>query len=213
MMATTHALFGVLLATAAARIAPELAPVALVAAVAGSAFPDLDLYAGHRRTLHYPVYYAVLAVLALALAVALPGGATVALALFLVGAAAHSLMDALGGGLELRPWRATSERAVYSHYHGRWIRPRRWVRYDGAPEDLLVGAVLAVPPFLTFDAPVQAFVAAILLVSAGYALLRKQLASLAETLATALPSDLHPYLPERFRAGGESVSPHGQTSD
>jgi hypothetical protein len=213
MMATTHVLFGVLLATAAARVAPELAPVALVAAVAGSVFPDLDLYAGHRWTLHYPVYYSVLAVPALALAVALPGGTTVALALFLVGAAAHSLMDAFGGGLELRPWRATSERAVYSHYHGRWIRPRRWVRYDGAPEDLLVGAVLAVPAFATFDAPVQAFVAAVLLVSAGYALLRKRVASLAERLASAVPSDLHPYLPERFQVGGESVSAHGQTSD
>ena len=213
MMATTHVLFGVLLATAAARVAPEFAPVALVAAVAGSAFPDLDLYAGHRRTLHYPVYYAVLAVPALALAVGLPGETTVALALFLVGAAAHSLSDALGGGLELRPWRATSERAVYSHYHGRWIRPRRWVRYDGAPEDLLAGAALAVPPLLTFDAPVQAFVAGVLLVSAGYALLRKRVASLAERLAAALPSDLYPYLPERFRAPSDGSVARTRSGD
>jgi hypothetical protein len=213
MMATTHALFGVLLATATARVAPEFAPVALAGAVAGSAFPDLDLYAGHRRTLHFPVYYAVLAVPALALAVALPGTGTVALALFFVGAAAHSLMDALGGGLELRPWRATSERAVYSHYHARWIRPRRWVRYDGAPEDLLVGAVLAAPAFATFDAPVQTFVAAVLAVSVGYALLRKRVASITESLASAVPSDLRPYLPERFRVGGESVSARGQTRD
>ena len=220
MMATTHALFGVALAAATVRVAPdvglvtpELVPVALVAAVAGSVFPDLDLYAGHRRTLHYPVYYAVLAVPATALAVALPGAWTLALALFVVGAAAHSLMDAFGGGLELKPWQATSERAVYDHYRGRWIRPRRWVRYDGAPEDVLVAAALAAPAFVTFDAPVQTFVAAVLLVSAGYALLRKRLASLAERFASAVPADLHPYLPERFRVAGESPPVRSEPGD
>jgi hypothetical protein len=220
MMATTHALFGVALAAAAVRVVPELglatagfATVALVAAVAGSVFPDLDLYAGHRRTLHYPVYYAALAVPAVALAVGLPGAWTLALALFVLGAAAHSLMDALGGGLELKPWRETSERAVYDHYRGRWIRPRRWIRYDGAPEDVLVAAALAVPALVTFDGPVQTFVVAVLLVSAGYALLRKQLAALAERLASAVPADLHSYLPERFRVAGESPPARSEPGD
>src|SRR6056297_545185 len=57
--------------------------------------------------------------------------------------ALHAASDALGGGLELKPWRATSERAVYDHFRGRWIRPRRWVRYDGAPEDLAFAGILA----------------------------------------------------------------------
>lgn len=213
MMATTHALFGVALASVAARVAPEFAPVALVAAVAGSVFPDLDLYAGHRRTLHFPVYYAVIAVPALALAVALPASGTVALALFVLGAAVHSLTDVLGGGLELKPWQATSERAVYDHYRGRWLRPRRWVRYDGAPEDFLVAAVLAVPPLATFDGAIRAFVVAVLLVSGGYALLRKPLATLAETLAMAVPPGLRPHLPQRFRDASDGTLPGGEPGD
>jgi hypothetical protein len=205
MMATTHALFGVVLATATAAVAPEFAPVAFVAGVVGSVFPDLDLYAGHRRTLHYPVYYAAAAVPAVALAVAAPVAETVALALFLAGAAAHSLMDVFGGGLELRPWEAESERAVYDHFNGRWVAPRRWIRYDGAPEDLLVAGVFAAPALAAWSGTPRTFVAAVLAVSATYALARKPLAMLAELLVPRVPPTLRSRLPERFRAaGGES---------
>jgi hypothetical protein len=198
MMATTHALFGTALAVAVARVAPEYAAVALVAGVAGSVFPDLDLYAGHRRTLHYPVYYALLAVPAMGVALAATTPATVALGVFLAGAAAHSLMDVFGGGLELRPWRATSERAVYDHFRGRWVPPRRWVRYDGAPEDVLVAGAFATPALAVYEGPVEAFVLAVLGVSAGYALLRKPLAALAERLASQVPPAVRSRLPERF---------------
>ncbi|WP_137286260.1 metal-dependent hydrolase [Halorussus salinisoli] len=212
MMATTHALFGVVLASAAMGVAPEFAPVALVAGVVGSVFPDLDLYAGHRRTLHYPVYYAVAALPAIGLAVVAPGVATVALAVFLAGAAAHSLMDVFGGGLELKPWQAQSERAVYDHYRGRWVAPRRWIRYDGAPEDLLVAVVFGAPAFVAFDGPVRTFVGAVLLVSAGYAIARKHLAALVERLVPLAPSAVHPHLPERFRDGSDPT-PRVETGD
>ncbi|NEU57995.1 metal-dependent hydrolase [Halorussus sp. MSC15.2] len=207
MMATTHALFGVVLASAAAGVAPEFAPVALATGVFGSVFPDLDLYAGHRRTLHFPVYYAVAALAAVGLAVLVPVAATVALAVFLVGAAAHSVMDAFGGGLELKPWLAESERAVYDHYRGRWVAPRRWIRYDGAPEDFLLAVVFGAPMLVAYDGPVRAFVAALLLVSAGYALARKHLASLAEHLVRYVPSGVRPHLPERFRDGSDPTPP------
>ncbi|UPV76414.1 metal-dependent hydrolase (plasmid) [Halorussus limi] len=212
MMATTHALFGVVLATATATVAPEFAPVAFVAGVVGSVFPDLDLYAGHRRTLHFPVYYAVAALPAVALAVVSPVAETVALALFLAGAAAHSLMDVFGGGLELKPWRAESDRAVYDHYRGRWVAPRRWIRYDGAPEDLLVAGFFAAPALVVWTGPPRTFVAAVLLVSAGYALARKPLAALVERLVPALPSALRSRLPERFRATADRTPP-AQTGD
>src|SRR6056297_795113 len=112
MMATTHALAGMVLASATALIAPEQTPVAVAGAAVGGAFPDLDLFGDHRRTLHYPVYYSILALAALAIAVLVPTGVTVALAAFLTSAALHSLMDAFGGGLELKPWEGTSDRAV-----------------------------------------------------------------------------------------------------
>ena len=202
MMATTHVLAAVAFATLSAFVAPEFAPVAVVAAGVGGLFPDLDIYADHRRTLHFPVYYSGSALLAGGLAVALPTTATVAAAWFLVGAALHAGMDALGGGLELRPWEATSNRAVYSHYHGRWLEPKRWVRYDGAPEDLAVAGLFAAPPLLTFDGQVPLVVGALLAVSAGYVALRKPLATLwaklAALLVPRLPDPLRTRVPERF---------------
>jgi hypothetical protein len=198
MMATTHALAGMALATATLALAPEHAPLALIAGAAGGVFPDLDLYAGHRRTLHYPLYYPLAALGALGL-VALAGGAwTVVLAAFLVAAAAHSAMDVLGSGLELRPWEATSERAVYDHFNGRWIAPRRWVRYDGSVEDLGLAAAFSVPVVSLGPAPFADGALALLAISAAYVLVRKPMAAAVERLVPRLPPRVHAYLPERF---------------
>lgn len=198
MMGTTHALAGAFLGAAIATVAPEFAVVVVAAAIAGSVAPDLDIYHGHRRTLHYPVYGWVVAAPAVALAVAVPVAGTIALATFLVAFALHAGMDAFGGGLELRPWEAGSDRAVYSHFHGRWLAPRRAIPYDGSPQDLGLAGSLAVLPAVTLPAPVPDFVIAVLGVSATYVVLRKRLASLWSTLARALPEPVAPYVPERF---------------
>jgi hypothetical protein len=165
-------------------VAPALAPAAAVGGVAGGIFPDLDLALAHRRTLHFPVYYWIPAGVAAAAAVLAPGPVTVAAAAFFVAAALHSAADALGGGLELRPWEATSDRGVYLHHRGTWLRPRRWVRYDGAPEDLALAALLSVPSILLFDGGLRALAVAGLVVSTAYTLLRKRLPE---------------WTPERFR--------------
>jgi hypothetical protein len=200
MMATTHALAGVALAGAVTVLAPELGPVPVAAAALGGLFPDFDMYAGHRRTLHFPVYYALAAVPAVVAAVLVPGPLAAAVALFLAAAALHSASDALGGGLELRPWEATSDRAVYSHYHGRWLPPRRLVRYDGAPEDLALAVGLAVPTLAVFgtDGPVATGVLLAVGVSAAYALLRKPMVAVAERVVAALPPGVRARLPARF---------------
>lgn len=198
MMATTHVLAGIALASVALYTTPELAPVAVAAAALGGLVPDLDLYAGHRKTLHYPVYLPALAVLAVGVAALAPTAVTIAAGYFLVAAAAHSAMDAFGGGLELRPWRGVSDRAVYDHFNGRWIRPQRWIRYDGAPEDLLLAGVLALPGLLLFEPPVPALVGAILAVSAVYTLLRRPLVGVAEWCVDQLPDTLLARIPERF---------------
>ncbi|MFC3477444.1 metal-dependent hydrolase [Halobacterium litoreum] len=205
MMATTHALAGLALAALVAPVAPEHAPTIAAAGLAGGVFPDLDLYAGHRRTLHFPVYYGVAAALAAALAVVSPSALTVGAAVFLAAAALHAAGDALGGGLELEPWRATSERAVYSHFHGRWIRPRRLVRYDGAPEDVAVAAVLGVPAALALGPPTHRVVAAALAVSAGYAAVRKYLPTVATRLVAVVPEGVRRRVPDRFSNAGEQV--------
>ncbi|NHN61176.1 metal-dependent hydrolase [Halorussus sp. JP-T4] len=188
-MATTHALFGMALGAVALVVAPEYATVAVAAGGIGGLFPDLDLAGDHRKDLHFPVCYSLAAVAALALAAVAPTAVTVAVAVFLASAALHSAGDALGGGLELRPWEATSEEAVYDHFNGRWIAPRRWIRYDGAPEDLLAAAAFAAPGVL-YAEPLQQAVLALLGVSTVYALLRKRLVDAGERLADRLPPGL-----------------------
>ncbi|AGB33304.1 hypothetical protein Natpe_3534 [Natrinema pellirubrum DSM 15624] len=198
MMATTHALLGLALALPLLAVAPDLAPAAFLAGLVGGVAPDLDLYTGHRKTLHYPVYGSIATVPAVVLAALVPTPVTVAIAVGLAAAALHAVADAAGSGLELRPWQGTSERAVYSHYHGRWVRPRRWVRYDGAPEDLFVAGIVAVPLVMLGDGPVTALAAGLVAVSAVYVLLRKPLATVAERLVPLLPAAVRPYVPARY---------------
>jgi hypothetical protein len=198
MMATTHALVGMALFSAVGLVAPEHLPAAVAGAAAGGFFPDLDLLGNHRRTLHFPVAYAAGGVALGVVALAVPTTATVALAAFVASAAIHSAMDALGGGLEVKPWQATSDRAVYSHYHDRWISPRRWIRYDGAPEDVALAGVLAGALVLTFAGPIQTAALAFLAISVVYGLCRKPLVVAGEYLVDRLPADVLDRIPFQF---------------
>jgi hypothetical protein len=142
--------------------------------------------------------------LAVALAVVAlsPTPLAVAAVLFLLGAAVHSVMDAFGGGLELRPWEGTSDRAVYDHLNGRWLPPKRWVPYDGAPEDLLLAGVLSAPAFLVFGGEplVRGGLLGVLVVSVTWVALRRRVAAVSERLVAVVPEPLRAYVPERFLA-------------
>lgn len=203
MMLPTHALTGMALALPVVYAFPEVGGIALVAGFVGGAFPDLDLYVGHRRTLHFPVYYSVLGVAAVPLAMLNPTALTVVTTVFLLGAAVHSAADSLGGGLELRPWEGTSDRAVYDHFRNRWIPPRRWVRYDGAPEDLLLALAIATPLLLLLDGPVTGIVLSSVAIAVGYALVRRRLPTVADlvvagVLVPKVPEKALAYVPRRY---------------
>ena len=204
MMATTHGLAGLLVGTVFAAVAPGETSLLLAAGLAGGLAPDLDLYWGHRRTLHFPVYGTVAALAAVGAALVAPTPGSLAVASFLLAAALHAASDVLGGGLELRPWEAGSQRAVYSHYHDRWLAPRRLVPYDGSPHDLALVFALGVPGLAVTSGLLQVAVGVTLVVSATYTLLRKRLATLAAVVAGVLPEQVLPYVPERYRAGGNS---------
>jgi len=196
MMLTTHVLVGLALATPVLALAPEFGTAALVGGALGGGFPDADMYTAHRRTLHFPVYFAALSVPAVTLAAVVTTPTTVGLALAVVAAAVHCCMDALGGGLELRPWKGTSERAVYDHYRGRWLRPRRWIRYDGAPEDFVLGLGIGVPLWVLLEGRFEPFVLVLLAISALYAAVRRRLPDLAPVVADVAPDALAPYIPD-----------------
>lgn len=201
MMLPTHILMGMLLALPVAVLAPETAGWALLAGGIGGLVPDLDMYVGHRKTLHFPILYPVLAGGATLLAVAVPSVPTVALAIAALAAAVHCIADVFGGGLELRPWEATSDRAVYDHVRGTWIAPRRWIPYDGAPADLVLSVVVAVPLLATLDGYVTWTIGAVLAVATVYAALRRVLPVMAVRLVGHLPATLRMRLPARYLAG------------
>ena len=198
-MLPTHAVVGLAVTAPLLVVAPDAATAAMAGALLGSVFPDLDLYSGHRRSLHFPTGYTLFAVPAIAVAFLVQTSLTTALAAFAVGAALHCRMDRYGGGLELRPWEGNSERAVYDHVHGAWRRPKRWIRYDGAPEDTALLGVLGVPLAATLAPPFRWVVVAALVVGITYGLLRRRLASLAPVVFGTVPDVLASYVPERYR--------------
>ena len=205
MMATTHVLVGLAVGAASLLVAPEAAPLALLAGALGGLVPDLDLYAGHRKTLHYPAYGPLAALVAVGPALVLADPLVVAAAAFLAAAGLHAAMDEFGGGLELRPWLGTSDRAVFDHRAGAWRAPRRWVRYDGAPEDLALAGVVGLPLVAVLDGPWPAVVLGLLALSAGYGALRKPMVRAAERLVAVLPARVVPYVPHRFLVDLEPV--------
>ncbi|WP_247000360.1 metal-dependent hydrolase [Halosolutus gelatinilyticus] len=189
-MTTTHALMGVAVAAVALPGVGEPAPVAAVLAAAflGGVAPDLDLVATHRKTLHFP---ALLPVATGVVGLRLHADGTVAgvvLFAFLGSAALHSVVDVLGGGVEPEPWRRTSQEAVYNHLLGRWHRPKRWVRYAGAPEDFLLTAVCGIVVVTT--ATPSAFdrlAIGLVLFSGLFALVRKRIPDLIDAASRSIP--------------------------
>lgn len=179
-MLPVHALVGLLLALPLVFVAPAFASAALWGGLLGGTFPDFDMVSAHRKTLHFPTYYSVFAVVAVAIAVVVPTPPTAAGMFFFIGAAVHSLMDIFGGGLSLRPWKATSDRAVYDHYRQSWYSPRRWVRYDGAPEGLLLAVMLAIPLLAVLENPFRWIIVAALTVAVVYTAVRRSLPTLGQ---------------------------------
>ncbi|MFC4358626.1 metal-dependent hydrolase [Halobium salinum] len=175
MMSPTHVATGLAVAAAVAAVDPALVTAAAAGGVLGGVFPDLDLFAGeHRKTLHFPVLGWIPVLVAVPLALVAPGPATVGLAVACLTAATHAASDVLGAGEELRPWERTNPNAVYCHACGRWLRARYVIRYDGAPEDLLLTVLLTAPALVVFEGPVRLVALGTIAVGVVYAAVRKR---------------------------------------
>lgn len=199
MMLTTHALAGLVVALPVVALAPDHAQTALVAGLVGGVAPDLDVVAAHRKTLHAPTYAALGAVGAVPLAILVPTTATIALVTFLTAVALHCYGDVASCGLGARPWKnPPSDRAVYDHFRGRWVPPRRWVPYDGSPADLVVAGLLAIPLVLALEGNWHDLITGLLAVSIGYTVARKRLENVARRLVRYLPPTIQRRVPDRY---------------
>lgn len=191
MMATTHALVGVLVGLALAPLAPESAVSIALAGGLGGFAPDIDAVRAHRRALHLPVLGTAVGVALGGVAVWTAAPIVVALAAFVLAAGLHAASDVLDGGLSLRPWADRPERAVYCHVQGRWWRPRRVLAYDGSPGDLALAAGLALPALaLAGSETVRGLVGLLLVVSIAYAALRKRIPDLVAAVGDKLEERL-----------------------
>jgi hypothetical protein len=130
----------------------------------------------HRRTLHAPFAYSLVALAALGLGVATGWPLAILVGVALAAAALHSAMDVLGGGKEMRPWRETDDRAVYDHLHGRWLRARR-LFYDGSAPDFAIAAAAGVVVALRTGGAWRPVVAGLLVAGLVYTLVRRRLAA------------------------------------
>jgi len=193
-MATTHAYMSTTLAVLTLPVTGQYAPsswVLTVAFVAGLV-PDLDLFATHRKTLHFPVALPTVAVACFLLSGTFGGQLLVLAAVAVAAAALHSVTDVLGGPVGYEPWDCGSGRAVYNHVRDRWHAPRRLVRYSGAPEDFVLGAAFGVPVFATpaTGAGLDAILAATLVGSGVYAATRRRFSAFARVLGPRVPSSI-----------------------
>lgn len=141
MMVFTHVLLGVALAAVISLAHPVNPTTLVLVGIVGGGFPDVDMLFIHRKTLHSPIIYSVVSGIAVVLYVFSNSPVVLFLLLGFSAAALHSVMDILGGGKEMRPWRETDDRAVYNHITKDWVRPLR-VFYDGSVPDLLLAVSL-----------------------------------------------------------------------
>lgn len=198
MMALTHGLASLTLVAFATPVLSEYAgPPILAAAFLGGVAPDLDLVAEHRKSLHFPVGYTLLVAIFTGWFAVSPSPGVLLAAVTVGAAGLHAWSDVLAGSVEPAPWNPTTEKAVYNHALGRWHRPRRLVRYSGAPEDglLAVGfaavALLAPATGPTADAALLWLTA----LSVVYVIARKRLTDLRSHLAALVPARIVASLP------------------
>lgn len=210
MMATTHAFMTVAIAALTVPALSEYAapPLVLAAAFVGGLAPDVDVVATHRRTLHYPVFFAVLAPGLLGAGVIVGSTPLVLAGVILAAAAVHSLSDVFAGSPETEPWNPTTDIAVYNHALGRWHRPRRYVRYSGAPEDFLLAALCtAVAVLSPVTGPwADGALVALLLFSGAYTAARKHLTTIAATARSLAPIPIPTVSVEQSDSGGSTLT-------
>ncbi|MFC6825983.1 metal-dependent hydrolase [Halopelagius fulvigenes] len=130
---------------------PELGGIVALCAFFGGVFPDFDAFRWeHRKTLHFPVYYGVVTLLLLSLAVVSDSVVVVAGLYFFGAAALHCYTDYFVG-IDKPSDETDGDGVLYLHPRGKWVGPKKIIDHAGSSGDLLVGILLAVPPLLYYS--------------------------------------------------------------
>jgi hypothetical protein len=166
MMAPTHLAVSLLIYLG---VKPFLGPAAMLPALAGGFFPDLDMKSNHRRDLHYPVIYTILATLAM-----IPGFRF--LSLFLLSAAVHCMMEVAGNDADNFVCR--DKGAVYDHVRQKWVHGREWIEIDGGNRDLMLLIILSIPVFFYGEILVKAITVFSILLGITYNQIRDDVAEI-----------------------------------
>lgn len=171
-MVFTHVLLGVLVGAVVAQTTGFGPFVMVVSGGIGGLVPDIDMLLVHRKTTHFPVLYSLFAGGVLGLYAVTGIDVLLLVAVGLAAAALHSVMDVLGGGKEMRPWRETDDRAVYNHVTREWISPLR-LFYDGSGPDLVLAVVSGILALWLLPDPYGVYVTALVVLATAYAVLRR----------------------------------------
>lgn len=199
MMLPTHIVMGLGIATTILLIDPTLLNISLFSSFIGSILPDLDIYKGHRKALHYPKIYTVISVFSGIIAFFILTNVTVGITFLFIGAAIHCQMDKYSSSFEVRPWEKKSDRAVYDHINGEWKKAKRWIRYDGSPEDFLLMITIAIPLILILNNIFRYILVITIIIGTIYTVFRRWLPTIAPVFLSYIPKSLKRYIPEQFK--------------
>lgn len=139
MMLPTHIMTGLVVILPLFYVYPTYSNAIFFAGLVGFSLPDLDILIGsHRKTLHYPVLYLPVALVAIFLVINLVNIWTIITFTVSLGCFVHSFSDIIAGSLEDEPWEAEKDKVVYNHIRKEWFSAKRWIPYDGSRTDVIV---------------------------------------------------------------------------
>jgi hypothetical protein len=143
MMLTTHILAGASLGLLFLSSDPEVVFPVMIVGLFGSIFPDLDMFAEHRKTLHRPFQMLIVSALFALVFTVYSVQAILLAAVFTFSMSLHCFMDILSNGKTMHPRTDPDDRAVYNRVTDSWIEPRRLV-LDGSVPDMILTIVFGI---------------------------------------------------------------------
>mgnify|MGYP006265906321 CR=1 FL=1 len=199
MMLPTHIIVGMFLSLSVLYIEPNYINSVILVSIFGSLIPDLDMYYGHRKTLHYPVFCSIATLLSFCILIFITNIYSISLFFFFMTLSIHPLLDILSSGLEIRPWENTSKKAVYNHYSKQWIAPLHIIPYDGSKEDLSVLLILSIPLMVYLGQPFYSLIIVLNIIGILYTLSRKILPEFIKPVIKIVPDNYRKYIPDRYQ--------------